>query len=244
MLSGDGTALCSVKCRAACVPAYVPAQEFSAVCLLSEPPALDILSRAPLAYGIKNMSQEAHVSGAGGDLRPAAPKGWSDSPGQMWSWGSAQPVWGSILCLTGSFQLLYTQIGGCSSEQVETCELPPLAPWAFPGQLCCGSQGFQRSPQLGELEQQVSQQSWLAHRRQVATSAGRVRTKPLTFSVWPSLCVLESPFSLHSCWTLDQGLSNSDAGLDWKLRGEAAAIRCVLGVALCGPVPLCLGGFW
>lgn len=159
----------------------------------------------------------------------------------MWSWGSAQPVWGSILCLTGSFQLLFTQIGGCSSEQVETCELPPLAPWAFPEQLCCGSQGFQRSPQLGELEQQVSQQSWLAHRRQVATSAGRVRTKPLPFSVWPSLCALESPFSLHSCWTLDQGLSSSDAGPGWKLRGEAAAIRCVLGVALCGPAPLCLG---
>lgn len=147
----------------------------------------------------------------------------------MWSWGSAQPIRGSILCLTRSFQLLYTHIGVCSSEQVETCELPPLAPWAFTERLYCGSQGFQRSPQLGELEQQISQQSWLPCGRQVATSARRVRTKPLTFSVWPSLCVLGSPFSLHSRWTLDQGLCSSDAGLCRKPRGEAAAVRCVLG---------------
>lgn len=131
-------------------------------------------------------------------------RGWSDSPGQMWSWGSAQPIWGSVLSLAGSFQLLSTQTGACSSEQVETRELPPLAPWAFTELLCCGSQGFQRSPQLGELEQQISQRSWLPRRRQVATSARRVRTKPLTFSVGhqASVCLdLPFLFVLAGPWT-------------------------------------------
>lgn len=83
-----------------------------------------------------------------------------------------------------------------------------------------------------------------ARRRQVATSARRVRTKPLTFSVWPSLCALGSLFSLHSHWTLDQGLSSSDAGLCWKLRGEGGCRQVCLWIALCVPAPLCLGGWW
>lgn len=49
-----------------------------------------------------------------------------------------------------------------------------------------GSQGFQRSPQLDELKQQIclTRGSWLPSGRQVATSASKVK-RPLTSSVRP-----------------------------------------------------------
>lgn len=68
-------------------------------------------------------------------------------------------------CFTLRLEQLYTQIGACDSEQIETYELPPLAPRGLHRALCSGSQGFQRSPQLGGLEQQISQQSWLPQQK-------------------------------------------------------------------------------
>lgn len=80
----------------------------------------------------------------------------------MQSWGCAQSVQGLCSQLHGVLPLLLTQIGICSSKQVETCELPPLLPTPLLTptldsieSFCSHSQGFQRSPQLGGLEQQI-----------------------------------------------------------------------------------------
>lgn len=83
-------------------------------------------------------------------------RGVSSIPGQTQSWGCAPRLPGLSCLLDSILPLRHTQTGICSS--VKTHELPSTP--GFPGTplraAAAGSQGFQRSPPLGGLEQQIS----------------------------------------------------------------------------------------
>lgn len=53
-------------------------------------------------------------------------QGVSDVPGQMWSWGCAQPLQGFSSLLDSVFPLLRTEIGLGNPNRGKTCELPLL----------------------------------------------------------------------------------------------------------------------
>lgn len=74
-------------------------------------------------------------------------QGVSSIPGQMWSWGGAQPLQGLSSLLDSLLPLLHTQTGICSS--VKTRELPPWFPQDSIESLCSWQPGVSKVTPAG-----------------------------------------------------------------------------------------------
>lgn len=104
-------------------------------------------------------------------------QGMSGAPGQMWSWGCAQHFQGLSSLLDSVLPLFPTQIEICSSEQVKTCELPPLVSPDSIESLCSWQPEVAKVTPAGRIKTTdlPDRVKLAAQRRQVATSVSRVR---------------------------------------------------------------------